>query len=490
MANLNFPGSPSTGDVYTLGTRAWIWNGVSWVTTHQLNYVIANTLNVAIISLGNTIANQYSNSIIHIIANATSNVVITPQTLFIGNAIANQFSNSIIGVLANATTNTIITPGSFFTGNSIANVVANSISLTAANATANAILTPVSLFLGNSIANQFSNSITQIVANATANVVVTPLTISIGNSIANVFMNSISQVSANATANSKQFPNYLQISTNGPNAISTPETNTGAYFVRDVAGQKMGAFISPTSYYTLQPHIGRNRNYLWQALPASTAVTGGFGFGPAANTIATIARTPAAGNLFLSVVRMGVGSNTTANIAGELRPTGATVPFWRGNATDQGGFTMIARWGPSIIAAQQSAFVGMSNVVAALPNNATGVTGFTNLIGFGFNRAITNLHIVSANATVANTIDLGASFPVNTGNAHWYETVIYAPPNGGTVSYLVRNLSTGAVAAGDFNQTNLPATTVFMMPKVWITNGSTAALASIDVGTIYVETDS
>jgi hypothetical protein len=312
-----------------------------------------------------------------------------------------------------------------------------------------------------------------------------------GNSIANQVLNSVSQVVANATANVKTFPNYIQVSTIGPNSIAAPESNTGALFVKDMATRKMPAWIGPSGVdFTFQPHIGRNRCYIWQALPGLTAITGGIGFGTAANTIATIARTPASGNLFLSMARLGIGSNTTANIAGELRPTGAQVPFWRGNATDTGGFTFVARWGVSVVAAQMAAFVGLSNATAVLPNNATGVTGFTNMIGFGFNRAATNLHVVSANSTVANSIDLGASFPaVGTGNTTWYETIIFAPPNGGTITYQVKNLSTGAVAQGSFNQTNLPATTIFMQPKAWVTNGSTAALASIDVGQIYIETD-
>ena len=30
MANLNFPSNPSTGTVYTIGTRSWVWNGYGW----------------------------------------------------------------------------------------------------------------------------------------------------------------------------------------------------------------------------------------------------------------------------------------------------------------------------------------------------------------------------------------------------------------------------------------------------------------------------
>lgn len=30
MANINFPSSPTSGEIYTFNTRSWIWNGYAW----------------------------------------------------------------------------------------------------------------------------------------------------------------------------------------------------------------------------------------------------------------------------------------------------------------------------------------------------------------------------------------------------------------------------------------------------------------------------
>ena len=32
MTTLNFPDSPSVGDLYTLNGRTWKWNGIAWIS--------------------------------------------------------------------------------------------------------------------------------------------------------------------------------------------------------------------------------------------------------------------------------------------------------------------------------------------------------------------------------------------------------------------------------------------------------------------------
>src|SRR4029078_5121359 len=166
----------------------------------------------------------------------------------------------------------------------------------------------------------------------------------------------------------------------------------------------------------------------------------------------TKAVTPTTANLFMSQIRLSVNTSAAAgNIAG-LRTT--ITPFWRGNAAGLGGFYLVFRFGQSIVAAQGRCFVGLTTSTAAL-GNANPLSFVSNTIGFGWDSGTTNVYAISSNATVAVNTTTSSSFPTTTAQTDWYEGVIFAPPNGGTVSYQLTNLTTGAVAIGDYNQINL-----------------------------------
>lgn len=42
MAALDFPSSPTLGQVYTSGTLSWTWNGTSWVSTTTASGAVAS----------------------------------------------------------------------------------------------------------------------------------------------------------------------------------------------------------------------------------------------------------------------------------------------------------------------------------------------------------------------------------------------------------------------------------------------------------------
>ena len=50
------------------------------------------------------------------------------------------------------------------------------------------------------------------------------------------------------------------------------------------------------------------------------------------------------------------------------------------------------------------------------------------------------------------------------------------------------NLSSAVQVSGSLT-TNIPANTTFLAPSVWITNNATAAAATMDFVSTYVETD-
>lgn len=202
-----------------------------------------------------------------------------------------------------------------------------------------------------------------------------------------------------------------------------------------------------------------------------------------ANTIAITARTPAAGNLFLSALRSGQLTGATAGTSASVRHN--ALSFWRGNAAGLGGFFSVFRFGVAIPTTNFRAFVGFKNSTTVLTN--ANPSSQTNIIGFGWDSAQTTLRAISANSTVANTVDLGANFPTNVGNTNWYEAYIFAMPNAGNVYYRVVRLNTGDVVTGQFNSTNLPTGATFLTFQLWHNNGSDAVSGGLDFGGLYVD---
>lgn len=317
--------------------------------------------------------------------------------------------------------------------------------------------------------------------NKTTNVIFVSNTITVGS---NVFINTSSIVVGNSTVNSMLFDSMLNIGSNGAIAPPTPAANSLNFFSDFKASRMMPTVIGATGWIMpFQPHLGHNSMYWVMARPTATTID--LFRMTTANTLATVARTPAIGNLFLSQTRLGISSNTTAGTSAGLRNS-VGLPWWRGNAADQGGFYAVTQFGISIVAAQGRAFVGFKDSTTGLAN--ANPSAQTNIIGFGFDSAQKTLRAISANSTVANTIDLGTGFAVDVGNTNWFECIIYARPNGDTVSYQVTNLTDGNTVFGDYNQTNLPSNTTFLTWQFWVNNGSTAAAQALDFKGVTIET--
>ena len=69
-----------------------------------------------------------------------------------------------------------------------------------------------------------------------------------------------------------------------------------------------------------------------------------------------------------------------------------------------------------------------------------------------------------------------------------YELVLYSPPNGSSIGYRMKNITTDASVSGSVS-TNIPASTTFLAPQFWITNNATAAASVIDFSGWYLESD-
>jgi hypothetical protein len=350
-------------------------------------------------------------------------------------------------------------------------IVVNNISFAVSNSTTNSTLSPSLLTIGNSTTyGSFSNTTLLIASNSTVNSIITDASIRIQNSTANAVLNPISLT--------------VTLGNTSGGDIAAPVTNTISFFGKVKGGRVMPSFIGATGFggWPAMPHIMHNPTGYILPIPGGTTISALRM--TSANTIAFTARTPTSANAFMSSFRVSQTTGATAGTSVSWR--NAVLQFWRGNAAGLGGFYAVARFGVATVAAQGRVFVGFKDSATILTN--ANPSSQTNIIGFSYDSGQTNLYAISANSTIANTIDLGAGFPVNTGNTDWYEAIIYAPPNGGTVQYQVTNLKNGNNVIGTYNQTNLPTTTTMLTWQFWGNNGSTAGAQIMDWGGVTIET--
>jgi hypothetical protein len=249
------------------------------------------------------------------------------------------------------------------------------------------------------------------------------------------------------------------------------------------------AFIGPTGQDSqLQPALFSNRVARLSSLHSTAAMVGDGFPAPTVYTTASTAVTilPSTG-FFTGMVRTRFPSATTAgSFAGFRIPN---PQFFLSSTANLGGFFFVARFGINAGNATSRAFVGMSSATAN-ESNADPST-LLNRIGFGFNAASTNWYFHSAGASAnATTVDLGASFPARAYTSSFFEFRIYAPSAAGqTVYWSAQRLNDGAFVQGGPVTTNLPAvTSTLLTPHMWL-NNNTSGVVSMDVQSLYVETD-
>ena len=307
------------------------------------------------------------------------------------------------------------------------------------------------------------------------------------NTTSNTITVANSAVIGNSTLYVEIANSRIEMGSRGADAPSTPPANSLIFFARNAGGRQMPAFVGPSGVDSLlQPTFARNRIAMVFPNPsAATLTTFGIVMG---NTLALSTRVPAATNLFTSLRRGGIASNTTAGTSAGLRGNG--VHYWRGNAPGLGGFHFIARFGVAIVAADMRAFVGWKNVTGAMSN--ANPSAQTNIIGVGFDSTQTTWRIMTnGNSGTAPTIDLGAGFPTNVGNTNMLELAMFHAPNGTELEYQFTNITTSNTVYGSVsaNSTNMPNNVTFLSPHFWINNGSTAGVAALDIVSLYIETD-
>lgn len=274
---------------------------------------------------------------------------------------------------------------------------------------------------------------------------------------------------------------------------AAPPADTGYLYSGLIAGRVVPKWVGPAGVdYPLQPHIGVNNVRGWRGGATATATTFALQVGsmpytsasPTAPTLPGLAST----NLLTQIAgRSVISTGATAGALAYIRSNLSQV--WRGNAAGLGGFFVVFRFAVTgTLQAGLRCFAGLVDVIAN-PTNINPVTTATpGGIGLAIAANTGNWSLVNnITGTARTALDLGASFAIN--NTHLLELALFCAPNSSSISYRVRNLSTGAAAVSGTLTTNIPANTSFLAPSVWITNNATAAAQTLDFVSCYVETD-
>jgi hypothetical protein len=255
-------------------------------------------------------------------------------------------------------------------------------------------------------------------------------------------------------------------------------------YAKEIGGRVLPKFIGPSGLDSpLQPAIFGNGVSI--ALPGLSTALSYVGMA-AFTAVGTLSHPALAANSLRESTRRGsVVSAATAGSASELRL--AATQAWRGNGAGLGGFFASFRWGISSAVATARSAVGLWAATTATSATAE-PSSIVNGIWVGNDAADANLQLMRNDGSGSATkIDLGSNFVKNQQNAI-YELVLFCKPNDTRISYRVKRLDAAGEASGEIT-TDLPASTTFLAPHMYVNNGGTAAAVTIDVYRYYLESD-
>lgn len=141
------------------------------------------------------------------------------------------------------------------------------------------------------------------------------------------------------------------------------------------------------------------------------------------------------------------------------------------------GFWIKFRLALAALNSDSYAFVGLTSSVSSI-TGASPPSGFLDCIGFGKNGGDTNWQVISndGSGSAVTHASLGTDFPTTTTTAI-VDLVLYAPAGGSTVSYWANRVDTAVTPVSGTITTDLPASTVFMTPRVYANTGPTTGTA-------------
>jgi hypothetical protein len=235
----------------------------------------------------------------------------------------------------------------------------------------------------------------------------------------------------------------------------------------------------------IQPAFFSNRIARWSGVNNTTApILDGLAV---TNVGTPTAIANATTNFYASMVRQRFTSAATAASAAGTRS--ASAQWFLTNTANAGGFFFVCRFGLGAISATNRVFVGLSTTTAALAA-ATNPSALLSLVGFGCDSTHTTFRFMCNDASgTATLVDLGANFPCQTAATNFYEFRLFAPSGGGSnVYWSAQRLNDGIVVQGQAT-TDLPALDTLLAAHVHHSNGTTASAVSVDLQSLYIETD-
>lgn len=267
---------------------------------------------------------------------------------------------------------------------------------------------------------------------------------------------------------------------------SIPASGNMLLYGKNTAGRMLPKFVGPSGVDSaLQPGIWANGMDI--ILPASSTAFSAIGTATF-TAVGTVSHPAiAAGSLRASTRRAIITSAATANSASELRV--AATRCWRGDAAGLGGFFLAIRFGCSSAVAGQRLIVGLTSSTSATATTQS-PSSLTSCVFVGNDAGDANLQIMHNDASGTCTkVDLGANFPVpSSANNAMYELILFAAPNGSTIGWRVQRLDVAQINAGTIS-TDLPPSTTFLAPHVYVNNNAVASAVILDFYRYYLETD-
>lgn len=252
--------------------------------------------------------------------------------------------------------------------------------------------------------------------------------------------------------------------------------------------RRVPAFVGPTGQDSaLQPALFSNRVNMLTAVPQSTAFQALGGMpAPAFYGTASNAAAPSAASFFASLTRQRIAGGASGATQCGFR-SGYPVHF--SSTPNKGGFFWVLRCGVNLgQSGGGRGMFGLSTFSTAIPNQD--YTGFTQMVGFGWAQGETTMKFVCNDQFGSPTVvDLGANFPTTNYGTYFYEFRMFAPSGGGQqVYWSATRLNDGLVTSGSANS-DLPTVDVFMYTHAIYGTTTTVTGNSLDVQSLYIETD-
>lgn len=173
---------------------------------------------------------------------------------------------------------------------------------------------------------------------------------------------------------------------------------------------------------------------------------------------------------------------TTNQVLGVIQTTAGLPMFWRGNATDVGGFYFRCKFIVELIPATSiRLFVGLTSLATAVVA-ADATTGDCVGLSHITTDALNILNFVVRNnvTTTSVPITLFASLAAGQG----FEFIMYCKPNDTVIYYRLIELASGAAIVDTFYNVaaNLPTAAAFMGAQCAMSNGANAVVTTVALG--------